>query len=80
MRDHYNSNPVLEIRKCLKCDREFKSEGDHNRLCDCCHDTNKLIEDRYLWFFIGSGRRARPAGVVHPVHVILPGGIDTDGL
>ncbi len=23
-------------RRCLRCGREFVSEGDHNRLCDGC--------------------------------------------
>jgi predicted amidophosphoribosyltransferase len=25
---------------CLKCDRKFKSTGDHNRICDKCNAEN----------------------------------------
>lgn len=27
-------------RTCLRCGREFVSEGDHNRLCDSCRKVN----------------------------------------
>lgn len=27
-------------RVCLRCGREFVSEGDHNRLCDSCRKVN----------------------------------------
>ncbi len=27
---------IAERRVCLRCDREFLSEGIHNRLCDSC--------------------------------------------
>ena len=26
----------VKVRSCLRCGREFVSEGDHNRLCDFC--------------------------------------------
>jgi hypothetical protein len=28
-------------RACLRCDREFWSEGAHNRLCPACHESLK---------------------------------------
>jgi len=35
--------PELNIkrRSCLKCDRKFKSEGNHNRICKSCTDENR---------------------------------------
>lgn len=34
------------LRICLGCDREFISEGIHNRLCPHCHDTLDYREGR----------------------------------
>jgi|TARA_Y100000310_G_scaffold279894_2_gene299297 hypothetical protein len=31
---------VIKKRKCLKCDKKFKSFGVWNRLCDSCTKTN----------------------------------------
>lgn len=28
----------LKRRACLRCDREFLSEGPHNRLCNVCRE------------------------------------------
>ena len=25
-----------KVRKCLKCNMRFESQGNHNRLCDSC--------------------------------------------
>lgn len=27
----------IKKRKCLRCDKEFKSEGANNRMCDHCN-------------------------------------------
>lgn len=35
----------IKRRMCLKCGCMFKSEGNHNRLCDVCVRSNKLIFD-----------------------------------
>jgi len=32
---------VTKQRKCMRCDRTFKSDG--NRLCNSCHITNDRI-------------------------------------
>lgn len=29
-----------KIRRCLKCDKDFKSQGFHNRICDTCIQTD----------------------------------------
>jgi hypothetical protein len=35
----------VTTRKCLKCDREFQSDGSHNRICDPCRTANaNLVE------------------------------------
>jgi len=28
-------------RKCLRCDKSFKSGGNHNRLCDACKSNTR---------------------------------------
>jgi hypothetical protein len=28
----------MQRRRCLRCDREFLSEGSHNRLCQPCRE------------------------------------------
>jgi hypothetical protein len=38
-----HANPVrsrtrMKRRLCLRCDREFLSEGPHNRLCQLCRE------------------------------------------
>lgn len=33
---------------CLKCDRPFKSEGIHNRICPNCQNSNAIIVDNYI--------------------------------
>lgn len=30
------SRTRMKRRRCLRCDREFRSEGPHNRLCQPC--------------------------------------------
>ncbi len=32
---------VVHIRKCLKCDKKFKSMGNWNRVCDYCNIQNR---------------------------------------
>jgi len=32
------SRPRMKRRLCLRCDREFLSEGPHNRLCQPCRE------------------------------------------
>jgi len=32
-------------RACLKCDKDFMSEGPHNRLCPACRESNAFICD-----------------------------------
>lgn len=29
-------------RVCLSCEKEFASEGDHNRLCDSCRKSDTI--------------------------------------
>lgn len=36
---------VYVVRPCLRCDRSFRSEGAHNRICGQC----TLDIDRYAW-------------------------------
>ena len=31
-------------RKCLKCEKIFWSEGNHNRLCKFCNEDNRSIK------------------------------------
>lgn len=35
--------PRERIRRCLRCNKRFPSEGSHNRLCEYC--LRKLDED-----------------------------------
>ena len=39
------NSPRVEIkeRPCLKCRRNFKSEGSGNRICPTCTDTNSRV-------------------------------------
>jgi|GEM_PF-2799566 len=32
-----------EKRTCLRCDKEFLSEGIHNRICHNCRDSNANV-------------------------------------
>lgn len=32
------------IRECLMCQQEFRSEGNHNRLCDWCKRTKEFTD------------------------------------
>lgn len=37
-----------KVRKCLKCDQDFRSEGPANRLCPKCNIENaKMCPPRY---------------------------------
>jgi hypothetical protein len=40
---HARKNRML--KKCLRCDREFLSEGNHNRICPACREINA----KYDW-------------------------------
>lgn len=46
-----NINKGLYARKCLKCDKSFKTDNKFNRLCSDCRNyingTNALCEDDY---------------------------------
>lgn len=33
-------------RKCLKCGKEFPSDGKHNRLCRHCNTSNKTAYEK----------------------------------
>lgn len=33
-------NSLVKIRQCLKCDKDFKSEGSGNRICSDCNISN----------------------------------------
>lgn len=35
----------MEIRRCLKCDREFRSTDKFNRLCAKCNKENQRVRD-----------------------------------
>ena len=35
--------PEKRLRRCLKCDQDFVSEGPDNRLCDRCRKENGRI-------------------------------------
>lgn len=37
----------LTKRSCLRCDRDFMSDGIHNRVCPNCRDSNKNFADMY---------------------------------
>jgi len=39
-------NPRAELRLCLKCDREFLSEGIGNRVCGYCKNLNEAVSHR----------------------------------
>lgn len=39
------SRPALTVRKCLRCERPFSSEGPHNRLCEACREANAEMLD-----------------------------------
>ena len=40
LRQH-NINPhQLSVRSCIGCEREFLSQGSHNRFCDACRPRN----------------------------------------
>lgn len=36
------------LRKCLRCDEEFKSENSGNRLCGSCEKGYDPLQDRIL--------------------------------
>ena len=35
---HVRNRVRVKRRLCLRCDREFPSEGPHNRLCQTCRE------------------------------------------
>lgn len=45
LREHYDrySNENQSIRKCLKCDCDFMSNGVYNRICDKCNGMNESV-------------------------------------
>lgn len=38
--NHYDSNDKI-VRKCLSCQKPFKSSHKFNRLCNNCKETNR---------------------------------------
>ena len=43
-RKYYKSLVSSTVRKCLKCDKCFKSFGPDNRLCGYCNRANKCFD------------------------------------
>jgi tRNA(Ile2) C34 agmatinyltransferase TiaS len=35
---------MKKVRKCLKCNRPFKSKGNHNRVCNKCKYDKSYIK------------------------------------
>ena len=42
-REPVRPRPKTTTRACLRCGRQFQSEGAHNRLCDRCQDANAKV-------------------------------------
>lgn len=36
---------VRKVRRCLKCPKNFRSEGPHNHLCERCAEQNRHLDD-----------------------------------
>ena len=59
---HKKPEPVIDIshqakvRKCLRCNTAFKSEGHHNRICKACNDLREW-KGNYLGTSYSIGRR-----------------------
>jgi hypothetical protein len=47
------------VRKCLRCDRQFNSSGHHNRVCLQCNYINDtfLTVEKFMVFDINGNRR-----------------------
>ena len=43
----------LKRKACLRCDREFLSEGPHNRLCQACREFLAESSTAFEEYFIG---------------------------
>jgi hypothetical protein len=59
----------LKQRNCLRCDREFRSEGPHHRLCRTCRQTIAALpspEEEYSVFSL------HERGVPEPTHTGRP--------
>ena len=41
--------PTTSFRKCMKCKSKFKSEGNHNRLCEDCRHLNAGLQAHPLF-------------------------------
>ncbi len=39
----------MEKKKCLKCDKEFNSDGAFNRLCPTCRKVNSRTAPEVSW-------------------------------
>jgi hypothetical protein len=39
----FYSQRETTARKCLRCDRIFRSSGAHHRLCNLCNEKNKSV-------------------------------------
>lgn len=43
----------VQMRKCLRCDKEFRSFGIYNRVCDGCYRMNCYVSAEYSRASIG---------------------------
>ena len=45
----YDTKRTYKLIPCLKCRKNFKSEGKYNRLCDPCRRENGYISDEEVY-------------------------------
>ena len=48
----------LKLRPCFTCQREFPSEGPHNRMCNGCRKAGSNLDQGSYRIIRTSGRRA----------------------